>query len=247
MPLKDSNDRPVKRTTHRGSAAGTGPRRSRRFSQADRAYDELKRRILDNEMPAGTLALEQEIAVMLDMSRTPVREALIRLAQEGMVEVRPRHGMRVLPVSADDMQEIYEVLVALEAKAAEIVAARGIGEAELAALEGTVADMDAALAADDLNAWSAADERFHMLLVELSGNRRLAAMVATVWDQAHRARMLTLRLRPRPTDSNLDHAAVVEAIRRGDADAARRVHREHRSQAGKMLVELLRHHGLTQL
>lgn len=184
---------------------------------------------------------------MLDMSRTPVREALIRLAQEGMVEVRPRHGMRVLPISADDMQEIYEVLIALEAKAAELVAERGASEAELAALDQTLVDMEAALAVDDLESWLAADERFHMMLVELSGNRRLAAMVATVWGQAHRARTLTLRLRPKPTDSNLDHAAVVDAIRRRDADTARRTHREHRSQAGEMLVGLLRHHKLSQL
>ena len=66
------------------------------------AYNELRRRILENEMPAGFQATEQEVAELLNMSRTPTREALVRLSNEGLVQIRPRHGMRVLPVSADD-------------------------------------------------------------------------------------------------------------------------------------------------
>ena len=87
-----------------GSASAKPTRSGSRLLNADRAYAEVKRRILDNEMPAGYQILEQELAEMLDMSRTPVREAMIRLAEEGMVEIRPRHGLRVLPLSASDMQ-----------------------------------------------------------------------------------------------------------------------------------------------
>src|ERR1044071_5104736 len=77
-------------------------------------YEALRRRILDNVWPPGHQALEQAIALELGVSRTPVREALIRLEREGLVQVIPRHGMRVLPMSAADMREIYEVLSALE-------------------------------------------------------------------------------------------------------------------------------------
>ncbi|MDH3452550.1 MAG: GntR family transcriptional regulator, partial [Gammaproteobacteria bacterium] len=132
------------------------------------------------------------------MSRTPVREALIRLADEGLVEVRPRHGMSVLGVSAADMREIYQVLTALESMAAEVVAARGVDEQQLALFEACVTDMDAALQQDNLRDWAAADERFHELLIELCGNRRLAAIVCTCRDQARRVRMTTLHLRPKP-------------------------------------------------
>ena len=218
-----------------------------RVSRTERAYSEIRRRILENEMSAGTQVLEQELAEMLEMSRTPVREAMIRLAEEGMVEVRPRHGMRVLPISADDMREIYDVLTALESMAAELVAARGVSPEELRALQRAVADMDAALAADDLRTWAAADERFHLLLVEYCGNERLRALVSGYWDQSHRVRLVTLRLRPKPVDSNKDHAAVVDAIARGDRVAARRLHRQHRARSGEMLVKLLKSHGLTQL
>jgi DNA-binding GntR family transcriptional regulator len=229
------------RRRRRGAGGGA------RLPAVERAYREIKRRILENEMPAGYQAVEQEVADLLGLSRTPTREALVRLAGEGLVELRPRHGMRVLPVSARDMREIYEVLTALESAAAELVARRGLPAEELDRLEEAVSDMDAALARGDLKGWADADERFHLLLVELCGNRRLRAQVVTSWEQAHRARMSTLRLRPKPTRSNLDHRAVVDAIRARDPERAREIHREHRVRHGEMLVRLLEDHGLAAL
>jgi len=98
------------------------PARRRAAPLVTQAYAELKRRILDHEYPAGHQATEPDVAADLGMSRTPVREALIRLAQEGLVEVVPRRGMRVVPLSPADMQEIYEVLTALESEAAGLAA-----------------------------------------------------------------------------------------------------------------------------
>lgn len=219
----------------------------RRQSYSDQAYTLLRRKILDNEISAGLQATEQEIAEALGMSRTPVREALVRLANEGLVEVRPRHGMRVLPVSGEDMREIYEILTGLETVAAESVARRGLTDAQSGSLEQAVADMDIALENGDLRAWAEADERFHMLLVDFCGNRRLRTLVGTYWDQAHRVRMITLRLRPKPTKSSADHAELLDALRRGDGEAASRIHREHREGSGKMLIEILETHGLTAL
>lgn len=229
----------------KGKATKTG--NEERVSLTARAYAEIRRRILDNELPAGSLMLEQELAELLQMSRTPVREALIRLENEGMVEVRPRHGMRVLPVSADDMEEIYAILTALESDAAAETARKGLGHEDLAELRNAVKEMDVALERDDLVAWARADEHFHRVLIECCPNRRLRTLVYQFWDQAHRVRMLTLRLRPKPTTSNKDHLALVEAIERQEPDLARTIHREHRIQNGRMLVEILRQHGLTQL
>lgn len=220
---------------------------SPRLTQTERAYRALKQRILDNKLPAGTQLLEQEAAALLDMSRTPVREAMIRMANEGLVEVRPRHGMRVVPISPEDMREIYEVLTALESEAAYLLAQRGCDEADLGRLDACVAEMDAALAASDRDAWAAADERFHRLLVDLTGNRRLAAAVASHWDQSHRARMTTLRLREPPERSNADHAALVNAIRAGKPALAREVHHDHRARSGAMLIALLERHNLTSV
>ncbi|MGL5448660.1 MAG: GntR family transcriptional regulator [Rhabdaerophilum sp.] len=218
-----------------------------RVPASERAYRGLKQLILNNEIAAGSQMLELEAAARLGMSRTPVREAMVRLEQEGMVELRSRHGMRVLPISADALAEIYDILTALEGMAAEMAARKGADTAELAALQHAVDEMEEALAADDLKSWSQADARFHRLLVELAGNRRLATIVEQVSDQAHRARLTTLRLRPKPVGSNRDHAALVQAIRDRDPVRARDIHEQHRRRAADMLVGLVRDLGLKQL
>jgi DNA-binding GntR family transcriptional regulator len=212
----------------------------------ERAYRALKQLILDDELPAGMQLLELEAAARLGMSRTPVREAMVRLEQEGMIELRSRHGMRVLPLSATALAEIYEVLTALESAAAETVARKGMAVTDIVAMRTAVADMDAALARDDLIAWSQADERFHGLLVKAAGNARLAALVDQVSDLSHRARMMTLRLRPKPVNSNADHAALLEAIIARDPARARAIHDAHRRKAAAMLVELVDRLGLKQ-
>lgn len=214
---------------------------------SEKAYRELKRRILQNEMPVGQPFLEQELAQLLEMSRTPTREAMIRLENEGLVEIRPRHGMIVKHISVNDMREIYAVLTALESSAAALAAARKPSEEELAPMREAVKEMDAALAEDDLARWAAADELFHGTLVDLSDNNRIRELVDTFVGQSHRVRMLTLRMRPKPEGSNRDHRMVLDAIAKGDVDTARRVHREHREKSGSMLVELLVSHGLNQL
>jgi DNA-binding GntR family transcriptional regulator len=216
-------------------------------SMVDRAYDAVRSRILDNAWPPGHQVLEHALALDLGMSRTPVREAMIRLQKEGLIEVVPRHGMRVLPLSPTDMRDLCQILASLEAAAAGLAAARRPTGAELDALEQASRDMDAALRRDDLEAWAEADERFHRHLVELSGNRLLLAVVENVWDRAHRARMFTLRLRRKPTRSTREHRAVVQAIRKGDVDAARELHREHRERGGRELVALLERYRFRQI
>ncbi len=213
----------------------------------DAAYQQIRQRILDNVWPPGHRALEQEVALALGMSRTPVREALMRLRNEGLVEVIPRHGMRVLPVSPSDMREIYEILTALECMAAELLARRRPSDAELKPLIDANKAMDKALKVDDLDAWAAADERFHAHFLELAGNRQLQATVLNYWDRAHRARMFSLRLRPKPVNSTREHMQIVERLRAGDADGAARVTRAHRARATAELIAIFEHYRLTHL
>jgi len=216
-------------------------------SLVDLAYHAMRRKILDNAWPPGHRALEHELALSLGMSRTPVREALIRLANERLVEIVPRHGMRVLPVSADDMRDIYEMLTALESMAAELVVRRKPTAAQLKPLVDASRDMARAVKADDLDAWAAADERFHRQLIELCGNRLLIDAVQNCWDRAHRARMVTLRMRPKPTHSTREHMEVVDRIRSGDARGAFESHRAHRERGSRELLAILERYRLQQL
>ena len=216
-------------------------------SLVEAAYHAIRQKILDNVWAAGFQALESALALELGMSRTPVREACIRLANEGLVAVVPRHGIRVLPVSPSDMREIYEILTSLESTAAELVAKSRPSAQELAPLEKASSDMEKALKRDDLEGWAEADERFHRLLLQMCGNAKLAAIVFNFWDRSHRARMVTLRLRPRPVNSTREHRAIVQAIRRGDAAAAGALFRAHRQRASLELTELLQRHRMNQL
>jgi DNA-binding GntR family transcriptional regulator len=181
------------------------------------------------------------------MSRTPVREALMRLSNDGLVEVIPRHGMRVLPVSPADMVEIYEILTALECMAAELLARRKPSAAELKPLVDATKAMDRALKAQDLDAWAMADERFHAQLLDLAGNRQLQATVMNYWDRAHRARMFSLRLRPTPVNSTKEHMEMVERLLAGDMDGASKVTRSHRERASKELLSIFERYKLAQL
>ena len=198
-------------------------------------------------MPSGEVFTEEDLASMLKMSRTPAREAMLRLAKDGLVEVRPRHGMRIKPVSVADIREIYEVLTGLESTAAALAAQRHDQGDSIGRLREAIAEMNLALEHNDRRRWASADERFHTLLVEASGNSRIAELVQTFFGQSHRVRMLTLFLRPKPINSNRDHEAVVKAIAAHDAERARDFHYLHRQRSGQMLVELLVRHGLTQL
>ena len=221
--------------------------KEQRFSLADEAYGRLKKEILENRMPPGFQVLEQDLAQRLNMSRTPVREALIRLQEEGLVEVIPRRGMRVLPLSPTDMQEIYEVLTCIEVEAAAMLAKRRPSKKELSELVRATRDMEKALEREDLDAWASADNRYHRELVRLCGNKRLSTIANTLMDQAHRVRMFTLRLREKPVRSTQDHRDQVAAFLGGDPDRVRDIFRNHRERAATELMNILQQFNLHNL
>jgi DNA-binding GntR family transcriptional regulator len=214
-------------------------RRRKRESRVDHAYAEIRRRILDNYYAPGHQVLEQELAAELGMSRTPVREALVRLQNERFVQLIPRHGMRVVPLSIQELREVYEVLTSLELTAIDRLARLDLEEEALATIEKTVDEMDQAVRTKDVDAWAKADERFHRILVTLCGNKRLAAMVEMLWEQGHRARMTTVRLRASLEQSNREHRALLDAIRKRDWRQARTRHAKHRQRAMTEILNLL--------
>jgi len=231
------------KTAAKRSAAEAAPAPS----QTQRAVAALRDMIVSNRLPPGSSYLESELAEMLDMSRTPVREAAVMLEAQGLVEIRPRRGVRILPLSTQDMQEIYEILTELEGLAAQQAASRELSKEEVSRVEAALKEMDAALKADDRERWAAADKRFHDLLMAMSGNRRLQALVESYNDQVHRARMLTVYLRPAPTKSNEDHKALFQAIKAGDRKRARALHTAHRKEAMRIIIDLLQKHGFHQV
>jgi DNA-binding GntR family transcriptional regulator len=127
------------------------------------------------------------------------------------------------------------------------VAARKPSEEELAPLIAATQAMDKALAREDLDAWARADERFHANLVELAGNRQLSNTVNNYWDRAHRARLFSLRLRPKPVNSTREHMELLQKLREGDVAGANAVNRAHRERAAGELLDIFERFRLAQM
>jgi DNA-binding GntR family transcriptional regulator len=216
-------------------------------SQTQRAITQLREMIISNKLLPGSNHLEAELADLLGMSRTPVREAAIILEGQGLVEVKPRRGVRILPVSTVDLDEVYTILTELEALSAWHVANQGISPEDLEDMRDYLDEMEDALAEGDRIRWAHADDLFHRKLAIMSGNRRLETIVSTYSDQVHRARMLTLHIRPAPHSTIADHRALLDAIVAGDAEAARGLHRRHRTAAKEQMIALISSHGFMAL
>ncbi len=211
-------------------------------SLVENAYAALKSAILNNTFPPGYRAAELEVATQLGMSRTPVHEAVIRLQGEGLVELLPRKGVLVRGISPGDIREIYDLTIALEGMAAEILAQRQPSakkKAILARLREHTRAMETALRKRNLDAWAAADDEFHKVLTSECGNRRLAQIASTIRDQTHRTRLLTVRLRPAPKASAVEHYAIIDAIANSDAKLASKTAAAHRRRASQLMIPLL--------
>jgi DNA-binding GntR family transcriptional regulator len=215
-----------------GEPAGDG--RSKRSAEAmwETAYRVLKHRIIRNELTAGAEINDGAVAAELGISRTPVREAILRLSNEGLVEVVPRRAIRVVPISLADMKDMYQLLTALEVFAVELLAAAHPSEDYVRPLREAVRDLAHAVKIDDRDAWVDADERFHRGLLTLCGNRQIAQVGLSFRDRVLRAHVVALRLRPQPRASVRVHGELVDLIVAGDVAGARRNHLKQRVNAG---------------
>lgn len=210
-----------------------------REKSTDSVYQQLRAKILNNEFRPGMQLLERDLVDLFGVSRTPVREALVRLQKENLLQIVPRHGIRVRQVSLADIEEIYQVQTSLEATAAGVVAAANLRAKDLAPFDQACNAMERALNKNDPDAWAAADEAFHAHLLKLGGNPRLTQIVNECWDQIRRVRDLTLRLTPLADMPASQHRAIVAAIRAADCAAAERLCREYRARCLQFQIETL--------
>ena len=207
------------------------------------AYAVLKRAVLTNELAPNTFASDRELCERYALSRTPVREAVLRLRDERLLEVVPRKGVRVLPLRVDDVREIHQIIKALEREAASLIASRAPTRDDLADVEGAVAAMERAVGIADREAWVAADARFHLGVVAACGNGRLADTYHGLRGITDRARHFALYLRELPARSTTDHRHMLEAVLAGDRLEIDRLYHEHWDRTTDELVALLERHA----
>jgi DNA-binding GntR family transcriptional regulator len=184
----------------------------------------LRQRIFQRELEPGSWIDEIKLSQEYGISRTPLREALKVLAAEGLVTMKVRRGAYVTEVSDQDLSEVYHLLSLLESDAAAVVAERAT-EAQLKDLQALHAELEAA--AGDREAFFAVNERFHMRLLELAGNRWRNQMVADLRKVMKLNRHNSLLKTGRVRESLQEHRAVMEALAQRDAAAAMRRMQEH--------------------
>lgn len=191
-------------------------------------YHRLRDRIVRGQLAPGARISETEIAASYRISRQPVREAFIKLAEEDLVEIRPQRGTYVRRISLPAVMSARFVREAVEADIARAVATRA-DPALLAELDRQIAAQRAVVDAPDADAFLALDEGFHRLLAKAAGQAAAADILESLKTQMNRVRHIAAREFPRAR-LIAQHEAVVAAIRAQDPGAAEAAMRTHLRQ-----------------
>ena len=203
---------------------------------ADSVYQTLRAAIREGAVGEAEPLREGRLAARLAVSRTPVREALQRLTREGLIGHANGKGVAVPALDGRDLEEVYEIRLALEPAAAAL-AARGASDGELAALA-AVLELAETARESDPRRLAALSARFGDLVGEASRNRRLAALIRQHRDAILRVEGTTLGHPGRAEKVVAEQRALLAALRARDADAAARAAREHLEEARRLRLQL---------
>ncbi|PVB60521.1 GntR family transcriptional regulator [Labrenzia sp. 011] len=207
-------------------------------SLAQRVYEALRSAILAMDLPPGTVLRKQLICEKLGVSRSPVTEAITRLAGEGLVEVIPQSGSRVAKFSMSEIHEGAFLREAIELAAVARVAAERT-EDQLSELTRNLRLQALCLEDYDEAGFYREDERMHELIFSFTGFPKLNALAASGWLQVNRARQLLLPMRGRAEEAYEEHKVILEAVRARDPEKARRAMRKHLSRLVTRLEPLV--------
>jgi DNA-binding GntR family transcriptional regulator len=193
---------------------------------SQRAYEHLRGEILANRLAPGTELTEVALSRQLAISRGPIREALSRLAAEGLITMRPRRRAEVRSLTTQELIDAYQVREALEVMAVRLAIPR-ITEADLARLDDLIDQMAGHAGRRAIADFFAANVAFHETLCELSGNDKLRETHHRLEGEIGRFQDRTLALRGSLDGSLTEHRAILAAIRLRDADKAAQLTADH--------------------
>jgi DNA-binding GntR family transcriptional regulator len=199
------------------------------FSLKGHIYDVLKQGITSMNIYADDAELrldERRLSEQLKISRTPIREALARLEQEGLVRIAPRKGVFILRKSVDEILEMIIVWAALESMAARLATGRA-SDAQIASLRTLLASFDRAEAHAHIDQYAEANIRFHRCILKMSKCGTLTGMADGLFLHMRAIRARTMTEDDRVSRSIIDHDRIVAALEARDADLAERLVREH--------------------
>ncbi|GAA1005181.1 GntR family transcriptional regulator [Nocardiopsis tropica] len=213
------------------------------FSKSQYAYEEIKQRILADELHPGAALSQEGIAAELGVSTTPVREALKRLAAEGLMTLETHRDARVTELTFEEAQSLYEVRSHVDPLAAGWAAQRRTG-ADVEAIRRALDALDPLTGTSGIQALNAHRD-FHRAVYRASHNEPMIGILDSLWDKADRYRQFTLRHRAGSASEDArvrgEHRALAEAVIGGQSGTAEEVMRGHIEQSlGRQAMEALR-------
>ena len=206
-------------------------------SLSQRVYASLKEAILDLSLRPGVILRKGDVCEVLGVSRSPVSEAVARLATEALVDIVPQAGTFVARLSLDEVREGAFLREALELAAVEEVA-RILTDEQLVELRRNLRLQEGLVQDGDIRGFYAADARFHELILGFMGHRRLPGLSRTAWVHVDRARRLLLPEPGRVEETLAEHRAILAALEARDPERARTATRAHLRQVVTRLERL---------
>jgi len=200
------------------------PRAPAGQSLSQRAYARIKDDIITCKLAPGVEVSESLLSQRCGLGKAPVRAALARLSQEGLVRAAPRRGYEIAAITLRDINDLFDLRMALESLAARLASGR-IAEERLVALDKAWSEGYPGEAADA--SYLRANKAFHTAIADASGNARLAAILSQIHDQADRLIYLGLPLADERDEIRQGHKPLIDALVKGDAEAAGRIAAAH--------------------
>jgi DNA-binding GntR family transcriptional regulator len=198
-------------------------------SIVDQAYSALKEAIIAEDIYAQREEIrldERQLSRALGVSRTPIREAMTRLEQEGFLRTVPRRGVFIIRKTKKEIIEIIEVCAALESMAARLATTNASDE-RIAALRPMFDEFHTAAPAEHLHEYSDANIAFHQAIIQLSGSQLMARTIENLFVHVRAIRRMTISQQDRASRSIADHMRIIEALERRDTERAERLVRQH--------------------
>jgi DNA-binding GntR family transcriptional regulator len=198
-------------------------------SLRDQAYAALKQMITEADIYAHVEEIrldEKQLSQQLGVSRTPIREAITLLEQEGFLRTEPRRGIFVVRKTKKQIIEIIEMWAALESMAARLATVNA-SDAEIAGLRRIFDEFRTEAPADHLEEYSDANIAFHQAIIRLSGSHLMGKTIEGLFVHMRAIRRMTISQKDRAGRSIIDHMNIIEALERRDTELAERLVRQH--------------------
>jgi DNA-binding GntR family transcriptional regulator len=207
-----------------------------RRSLGQYVYHNLKQAIVLGEMAPGSRVVESRVADAMNISRTPVREAIHKLEREGFLKRCMNGGLAVAGLSRTEIREVFQIRSVLESYAARLAAVRHSGK-DLAPLEDKIREFDVILEQGRLEVLPAVNTDFHDRLYGLSRSPKLIGMINDLRDQIQRFRVIILRNQGWAGRSNEDHKLIINFMKKRDEEGVVRVMREHMLRGQSIVLQ----------